>query len=67
MLGWKSRVQLKRVTYYFSLNKNVVRGLNISKGDVLFSYLGEDASGRPIVITFLDKKDIKGEEEKKLT
>jgi len=46
------------------LNKNVVRGLNISKGDVLFSYLGEDASGRPIVITFLDKKDAHNKQEK---
>jgi len=66
VLGWKSRVQLKRVTYYFSLNRNVVRGLNISKGDVLFSYLGEDAEGRPIVITFLDKKDLHKKQEKKL-
>jgi len=31
------------------------------------SYLGEDEQGRPIIITFLDKKDIKGMVEKKLT
>jgi len=55
-IGWKSKIILKRATAYISINKLVVEGCCLEKGQELCSYLGEDEKGRKIIITYLDGK-----------
>ncbi len=55
-VGWKSKLSVKRATFSVSINKVVIMGSALEKGDILYSYLGEDNSRRPIIITYLDGK-----------
>ena len=55
-IGWKSKIILKRATAYVSINKLVVDGCCLEKGEILYSYLAEDEKGRKIIITYLDGK-----------
>ena len=55
-IGWKSKIILKRATAYVSINKLVVDGCCLEKGQILYSYLAEDEKGRKIIITYLDGK-----------
>ncbi|MDO8517189.1 MAG: hypothetical protein Q7S33_03625 [Nanoarchaeota archaeon] len=55
-VGWKSKIILKRATAYISINKLVVDGCCLEKGQELYSYLAEDKKGRKIIITYLDGK-----------
>lgn len=56
-IGWKSKVSQKRATFSISINKLVVIGSCLKKGQILYSYLGEDDDNRPIMITYLDGKE----------
>lgn len=58
-IGWKSKIILKRATAYISINKLVVDGCCLEKGQELHSYLAEDKNGRQIIITYLDGKKYK--------
>ena len=58
-VGWKSKIILKRATAYISINKLIVDGCCLEKGQVLYSYLAEDEKGRKIIITYLDGKNRK--------
>ena len=53
-ISWKSKVVQKRSTYNISINKLVADGSNVQKGDTLHSYVAEDESKRPVMITYLD-------------
>ena len=53
-IGWKSKIILKRATAYISINKLVVDGCCLEKGQILYSYLAEDEKGRKIIVTYLD-------------
>lgn len=55
-IGWKSKISLKRATFSISINKLVAEGCCLEKGQVLYSYLAEDETGRQIIITYLDGK-----------
>lgn len=55
-IGWKSKVIFKRATAYISINKLIVNGCNLEKGDELYSYLTEDNNSRKIIITYLDSE-----------
>ncbi len=55
-MGWKSKIIFKRMTAYISINKLIVEGCNLKKGDIIYSYLAEDEKGRKITITYLDGK-----------
>jgi penicillin V acylase-like amidase (Ntn superfamily) len=55
-VGWKSKIIQKRATAYISINKIVVDGCCLEKGQLLYSYLAEDEKGRKIIITYLDGK-----------
>jgi hypothetical protein len=55
-VGWKSKIILKRATAYVSINKLIVDGCSLEKGQILYSYLAEDEKGRKIIITYLDGK-----------
>jgi hypothetical protein len=52
--GWKSKISLKRVTYYISINKLVAEGCLLEKGKELYSYLAEDENGRKIIAVYTD-------------
>lgn len=54
--GWKSKIILKRATAYISINKLVVEGCCLEKGQILYSYLAEDEKGKKIIITYLNGK-----------
>ena len=56
-IGWKSKIILKRATAYISINKLIVDGCFLEKGEILYSYLAEDEKGRKIIITYLDRKN----------
>jgi hypothetical protein len=55
-IGWKSKIILKRATAYISINKLIVDGCSLEKGQILYSYLAEDEKARKIIITYLDGK-----------
>ena len=55
-LGWKSKIIFKRSTAYISINKMVVDGCDLEKGEELHSYIAEDEKGRKIIIVYLDGK-----------
>jgi hypothetical protein len=55
-MGWKSKVTQKRSTLSISINKLVIIGCNLEKGQILYSYLAHDEYKRPIMITYLDNK-----------
>jgi hypothetical protein len=55
-IGWKSKIILKRATAYISINKLVVDGCCLERGQTLYSYLAEDEKERKIIITYLDGK-----------
>ncbi|MBU3907331.1 MAG: hypothetical protein KKA64_03715 [Nanoarchaeota archaeon] len=55
-VGWKSKIIFKRATAYISINKLIVDGCCLEKGQELFSYLAEDEKGRQIIVTYLDRK-----------
>ena len=55
-IGWKSKVSLKRATFSISINKLVVVGNSIEKGQNLFCYLAHDKDKRPLMIVYLDGK-----------
>jgi hypothetical protein len=63
MFGWRSHLQLRKGTYYIALDKKIVRGLALNRGDLMLAYLGEDEKERPLIVVFLDKKDRNGEED----
>lgn len=54
--GWKSKISLKRVTYYISINKLVAEGCCLEKGKNVYSYLAEDETGRKIIAIYIDGK-----------
>jgi hypothetical protein len=53
-IGWKSKVLLKRATYYISISKLVAQGCTLKKGEMLYSYLTEDKNARKIMVVYLD-------------
>lgn len=55
-IGWKSKIILKRATAYISINKLVVNGCDLKKGQTLHSYLAEDEKGRKIIVIYLEGK-----------
>lgn len=60
-IGWKSKIIMKRATAYISINKLVVEGCCLKKGEEMYSYLAEDEKGRKIIIVYLDgrKRELK--------
>ncbi len=56
-IGWRSKVSQKRSTFSISINKLVVVGSCLKKGQALYSYLGEGENKRPIIIVYLDGKE----------
>lgn len=57
-IGWKAKVAQKRSTFSISINKAVVVGAGLFKGQELYCYLAEE-KGRPIAIVYLDGKNQK--------
>ena len=55
-IGWKSLLQIRGGTSRILVLKTVVRGLCLERGQPIYSYVGEDAQGRPVMVSYLDGK-----------
>ena len=55
-IGWTSKVQKKKCTFFISISKLVVIGTGLQVGTTLFCYLYKDEDKRPVVLTYLDGK-----------
>ena len=58
-IGWKSKVSQKRATLSISINKLIVNGCCLKKGQIVYSYIAMDSNKRPIMIAYLDNKERK--------
>lgn len=54
--GWKTYLQQRRGTSKITLNKIIVVGCGLQKGQPLFCYLGRDREDRQIIMAYLDGK-----------
>jgi hypothetical protein len=53
-IGWRSLLQTRGGTSRILILKSVVRGLCLERGQPVYSYIGEDAEGRSVMISYLD-------------
>ncbi len=53
-IGWESKIVQKRATFSISINKLVVNGSCLEKGQTLHCYLAEDDKKRAIMVVYLD-------------
>lgn len=53
-LGWVSKVQKRKLTYFLSISKVIAVGSVLDNGQRLYSYLSKDNQGRDIIIIYLD-------------
>ncbi|MGV8152045.1 MAG: hypothetical protein ACP5OG_03115, partial [Candidatus Nanoarchaeia archaeon] len=51
---WKSKILLKRSTAYISINKLIVNGCGLNKGEELECFLCEDMNEKKIMVAYLD-------------
>lgn len=56
-LGWKSKLAQKRATLSISINKTIVLGCCLKKGQTLYSYIAQDENGRAVIVTYVDGKE----------
>lgn len=61
--GWKSKARKLKGTFYISIEKGVARARGLQKGERLYAYRGEDKNGRPVMLVYLDRKDMYGRVE----
>ena len=55
-VGWKCLLQKRAGTSRILVLKSVVRGLCLERGMPIYSYVGEDSEGRPVMVSYLDGK-----------
>lgn len=55
-LGWISKVQKRKLTFFISISKVVAVGSALENGQQLYSYLGKDKENRDIILVYLDGK-----------
>jgi len=60
IVGWQSKVQYNKGTFFVSVNKNIARGLGLSKGDILKSYLAKDSDDKLVIVSVLEAKHDSG-------
>lgn len=53
-LGWISKVQKRKLTYFLSISKVVAIGSALENGQKLYSYLCKDNEKRDIILIYLD-------------
>jgi hypothetical protein len=63
-IGWKSKIALKRATFYISISKLVAQGCRLEKGEELSSYLAEDEKFRKMIVIYLDGSEWKERSKK---
>jgi len=56
-IGWRCLLQKRGGTSRILILKSVVLGLCLERGMPIYSYIGEDSSGRPVMVTYLDGKE----------
>ena len=53
-IGWRALLQTRAGTSRILILKSVVRGLCLERGMPIYSYVGDDPTGRPVMISYLD-------------
>ena len=53
-IGWRSLLQTRAGSSRLLILKSVVRGLCLERGMPIYSYMAEDAEGRPLMVSYLD-------------
>ena len=53
-IGWKSLLQVRGGTSRLLILKPVVSGLGLKRHMPIFSYIGRDLDGRPVMVSYLD-------------
>lgn len=53
-VGWRSLLQNRAGTSRLLILKSVVRGLCLERGMPIYSYIGENSEGRPVMVSYLD-------------
>ena len=61
--SWRSKARKLKGTFYISIEKGVARAMGLQKGERLYAYRGEDDKERPVMMVYLDKKDMYGQVE----
>ena len=61
--GYRSQYYENRGSIVLRIDRAVARAHLINSKDSAYSYVGEDQHGRPVLVTFLDKKGLGGEDE----
>jgi len=52
-LGWVSKIQKRRHTYFFSIAKIIAVGSVLQNEDKMYSYLAKH-DGKDVIVTYLD-------------
>ncbi|NQV91601.1 hypothetical protein HQ489_03945 [Candidatus Woesearchaeota archaeon] len=55
-IGWTSKIAQKRATLSISINKLIVIGCCLEKGQTLYCYLAKDENKRQVMVVYLDGK-----------
>jgi len=55
-LGWKTKVEKKRLSFKLTVNKYVAVGCGLCRGQEIFGYY-TTIDGRPVAFYFLDGKE----------
>ena len=53
---WNSKIQCRRGSYYIALDKKIVKGLGLERGDMVKSFLSKDAQKRPVILVEFEKE-----------
>jgi hypothetical protein len=64
MLGYISKLQKRKASFFINIDKRVVNGVNLSKGEELHCYFFEH-DRRPVFMVFLDGHERKWSTEEK--
>lgn len=58
VMGEKAKIKKRNGSYYLVMDKKLALGRHLDKGGKLYAYGGYTASGRPVVLMYLDKKNM---------
>jgi len=56
LFSWLSKIQCRKGSYYIALDKKIVRGLQLERGDTVKSSLSQDGQSRPVILVEFEKE-----------
>jgi hypothetical protein len=58
LFRWCSKIQCRKGSYYIALDKKIVKGLRLERGDTVTSYLSKDESSNPVILVELKERKL---------